>query len=182
MTGTMFVNTIGNIPGENEKSHRNHPWLGMSLGLRCWSEQPRADTIHHQQPGPALSRGNILQRNMIADQFGTLSICQLYVPLQFINYFLVKKWFLIQENIKPCLEPANGGPGLTARQESRWLLYGNFGFNIQSRSRVLELKKCVITSIRSAEPGFCKWVPSFCIGLGCSCADNLILLPSIAKC
>ena len=80
------------------------------------------------------------------------------------------------------------GPGkdwarLTARRESRWLLYGNFGFNIQFRSRVSESEKCVITSIRSAEPscGFLQ-VQSFCIGSGCNCTDHLRLLPSIAKC
>ena len=77
--------------------------------------------------------------------------------------------------------PGQGWARLTARQESRWLLYGNFGFNIQSRSRVPESEKCVITSIRSAEPscGFLQ-VQSFCIG--CNCTDHLRLLPSIAKC
>ena len=79
--------------------------------------------------------------------------------------------------------PGQGWARLTARQESRWLLYGNFGFNIQSRSRVPESEKCVITSIRSAEPscGFLQ-VQSFCIGSGCNCTDHLRLLPSIAKC
>ena len=80
------------------------------------------------------------------------------------------------------------GPGKMLVQpdsmaESRWLLYGNFGFNIQFRSRVSESEKCVITSIRSAEPscGFLQ-VQSFCIGSGCNCTDHLRLLPSIAKC
>ena len=81
------------------------------------------------------------------------------------------------------LGPGKGWARLTARRESRWLLYGNFGFNIQSRSRVPESEKCVITSIRSAEPscGFLQ-VQSFCIGSGCNCTDHLRLLPSIAKC
>ena len=79
--------------------------------------------------------------------------------------------------------PGKCWPRLTARRESRWLLYGNFGFNIQFRSRVSESEKCVITSIRSAEPscGFLQ-VQSFCIGSGCNCTDHLRLLPSIAKC
>ena len=79
--------------------------------------------------------------------------------------------------------PGKDWARLTARRESRWLLYGNFGFNIQCRSRVPESEKCVITSIRSAEPscGFLQ-VQSFCIGSGCNCTDHLRLLPSIAKC
>ena len=58
------------------------------------------------------------------------------------------------QNVHPCHAQCK----IVARllcptQDPRWLLYGNFGFNIQTRFRVSELEKCVITSIRSQHSG-----------------------------
>ena len=66
------------------------PGLGWALVCAAGLSSPELTPyIISSQARPCL------QRNIIADQFGTLSICQLYVPLQFISYFLVKKWFSI---------------------------------------------------------------------------------------
>ena len=63
-------------------------------------------------------------------------------------------WCVCSSKLTPSIKrhsafKSRGGVPAKYCPDSCWLLYGNFSFNIQTRFRVSELEKYVITSIRS---------------------------------